>query len=404
MSGNEIITIQCGNFSNFIGSHWWNFHESNCYSSFATKGIFNYDILFNQGENLKKEVTFTPRLMIIDAKGSLGYLSQFGHQLYDTTPGLGESGDVSNPLTSSVDEKCWDGKVEVVDQSDAFCKRKKNDFLRALDGEIDSTQSSVYENGLEGNHIEGAECLERRNRVSVENAETFNFREQAFDLNNQIHTWSDYMKTLLHPRTITVVNEYEMKCDERGFRTDFGSFPVGNDLFKRYLDEVESNCYYQMEKCDNMQGFNVFSDAYDGVLSSISSEFLSFLSDEFPKKPILTFPCCELLNNSQVEKLFGELSVNTVLAISSFLNSSSTVTPLSLADDWFSWQPQPSWINLHRDWFTTTSGFFGNKYEQSALLALAYHSSLAPLYCAENESETEPQFMPLYSFAQLMSE
>ena len=24
MSAREVVTIQCGHFSNFIGSHWWN--------------------------------------------------------------------------------------------------------------------------------------------------------------------------------------------------------------------------------------------------------------------------------------------------------------------------------------------------------------------------------------------
>ena len=29
MTSREILTIQLGHYSNFIGSHWWNIQESN---------------------------------------------------------------------------------------------------------------------------------------------------------------------------------------------------------------------------------------------------------------------------------------------------------------------------------------------------------------------------------------
>ena len=407
MSGKEIISVQCGNFSNYIGSHWWNFHESNCYSSFAPKGIFNYDILFHQGENLKREVTYTPRLMIIDAKGSLGYLSPFGHQLYQshydeaTAPG-----DVTS-MTSSNEYACWDGKVEIVDQSGGTTMaRDKNDFLRALEGEFDGggnangDKTSGTQNrfeGINGNSGVAGSSQGGDHHMDLEENHVSSFREQIFDLNDQVHSWSDYMKALLHPKTINIINEYEIKSDEQEARSDFGSFSAGSEYFKNHLDELESNCFYLIEKCDNTQGFNVLSDAYDGVLAAVALNLLTFLNDEFPKKTILSFPSCEPLNNKQVEKCYGELCVSSLLTLNSSLNFAQTVTPLSLANDWLSWQCQPNWMaHLYSDWFTTTSKC-SSKYEQSALLALAYHSSLAPLYCADD------QFMPLYFFSQLMS-
>ena len=80
----EIITLQLGTFSNYVGSHWWNIQES----SFVYKGIedvkaeLDHDVLFREGHNLR-DVTYTPRLVFVDFTESLGTLPHQG-TLYKT--------------------------------------------------------------------------------------------------------------------------------------------------------------------------------------------------------------------------------------------------------------------------------------------------------------------------------
>ena len=82
-----LITIQCGNYSNYIGSHFWNLQESGfVYKDDNTPGVnqsedlleIDNDVLYREGVTINKEVTYTPRLIAVDLKGSLGALPECG--------------------------------------------------------------------------------------------------------------------------------------------------------------------------------------------------------------------------------------------------------------------------------------------------------------------------------------
>ena len=81
----EIIYIQAGNFSNYIGSHFWNTQESYFTYGEEDASIVDHDISFREGQNLKVspcyqlqghlpnyvlkgEPTFCPRLLLFDRK------------------------------------------------------------------------------------------------------------------------------------------------------------------------------------------------------------------------------------------------------------------------------------------------------------------------------------------------
>ncbi len=55
MSSREIITIQCGHYSNFVGTHWWNLQESAfCYDQTSTQPEeICTDCMFREGSTLK---------------------------------------------------------------------------------------------------------------------------------------------------------------------------------------------------------------------------------------------------------------------------------------------------------------------------------------------------------------
>jgi len=87
----------------------------------------NHDILFREGLTLNsREVTYLPRLVVVDLKGSLGLLPEFG-DLYEETWTPGQS---KAQLAASGDA-LWHGGLEVQREESA----RKNNFLAAIERE-----------------------------------------------------------------------------------------------------------------------------------------------------------------------------------------------------------------------------------------------------------------------------
>lgn len=55
MSAKEIITLQFGHYSNFVGTHWWNIQESgfNYNADTNVESEINHDVLYREGRTLK---------------------------------------------------------------------------------------------------------------------------------------------------------------------------------------------------------------------------------------------------------------------------------------------------------------------------------------------------------------
>lgn len=49
MSCNEILTLQFGHFSNFVGAHWWNLQERSFEYDSPVPSEVNHDILYREG-------------------------------------------------------------------------------------------------------------------------------------------------------------------------------------------------------------------------------------------------------------------------------------------------------------------------------------------------------------------
>ncbi|XLS57018.1 hypothetical protein HN51_006773 [Arachis hypogaea] len=81
----ELVTIQLGDFANYVGSHFWNFQDEllglaedlNADSVFKNHDL-NMDVLYRTGETQQGIFTFTPRLLSINMRCSLGSLSSHG--------------------------------------------------------------------------------------------------------------------------------------------------------------------------------------------------------------------------------------------------------------------------------------------------------------------------------------
>ena len=151
MSTREILTLQFGHYANYVGAHFWNLQELSFDYTGTVKTEINHDILYREGQTAKSEVTYTPRLLLADLKGSL-----------KTLP---ESGGLSTTVEEST--LSWDA-VEKIEEP----APPKNEYLADIDGEGPSVPTKEY-----------------------------NFEED-------VKTWTDYLYPRLHERTINIVKEY----------------------------------------------------------------------------------------------------------------------------------------------------------------------------------------------------
>lgn len=78
--GRAVITLQIGNYSNYIGAHFWNIQEAGFVFPSSSNGAcvpdINNSVLFREGvtgiTTRDAQPTYTPRLVTVDLKGALG--------------------------------------------------------------------------------------------------------------------------------------------------------------------------------------------------------------------------------------------------------------------------------------------------------------------------------------------
>lgn len=150
MATREILTLQFGHYSNYVGAHFWNLQELSFDYTGTVKTEVNHDILYREGKNANGETTYTPRLLLADLKGSLKSLPASGGLLEDN------------------ESECeWDKVEKIAEPPPA-----KNEYLADIDGEATTVKSKEY------------------------------------NLDEQVNTWTDFLYPRFHPRTINIVKEY----------------------------------------------------------------------------------------------------------------------------------------------------------------------------------------------------
>nr|BAG58165.1 unnamed protein product [Homo sapiens] len=77
----EVLTLQLGHFAGFVGAHWWNQQDAALGRATDSKeppGELCPDVLYRTGRTLHGQETYTPRLILMDLKGSLSSLKEEG--------------------------------------------------------------------------------------------------------------------------------------------------------------------------------------------------------------------------------------------------------------------------------------------------------------------------------------
>ncbi|CAL8299000.1 unnamed protein product [Lota lota] len=294
----EIVTLQLGHYSNFVGTHWWNLQDA---SLSEELGEINSDVAFREGRTIDGQVTYTPRLIAMDLKGSLQTLRQEGC-LYSTNK---ESSTIS-----------WEGAITMHQESPV----SKNPFLLDLDkletGVLLAQDDFNNTDKAHGSGAFGADSVNRQlERVA-----------KSYALEGSVRVWSDFLRIHLHPRTISVIHQY----NHDGETHRLEAFGQGEPLLQgSLLEDLEDRLHFFIEECDNLQGFQVLCDLTNGF-SGLGSKVTELLQDSYGGKGILTWGMVPVThpNSTPMKDLYHV--INTALGMVHMANHSSFFCPLTL--------------------------------------------------------------------------
>ena len=138
--------------------------------------------------------------MLVDLKGSLGYLSEAGN-LYNTPS------EEDPPILWDVEN------IEVTEEPEA----SRTPFVKSLDEPSAKGEAKV------------------------------------FDLENSVNKWVDYLVPHFHPRTVNVIREYTHESETQLFDIfNYGKNMWNSESFSEdFTDKIRT----YVEECDLIQGF-----------------------------------------------------------------------------------------------------------------------------------------------------
>ncbi|KAJ3674356.1 hypothetical protein LUZ60_004972 [Juncus effusus] len=258
----EIVTIQAGEFANYIGSHFWNFQDEllglnedpNSDPIFKNTKM-DMDVLYRTGQTHQGVWTYCPRVLSIGSQGSLGTLSSSG-SLY---------GNVSK--SDQPDVLTWKGGITKSIEK----PREKNLFLQNLSQEASSSSnpnpnsnSNSSSNSNSNSKIEDKEMVE--------------------SLEKDVKYWSDFSKAQFHPKSL-----YELNGNWTDLQ-NFNNFGAGKEIISEgnHLEEINERLRFFVEECDHIQGIKYIVDD-SGGFSAVSSAFLENIADDYANIPVLLY-------------------------------------------------------------------------------------------------------------------
>jgi hypothetical protein len=244
----------------------------------------NHDVLFREGSH-NRNVTYTPRMLLVDLKGTLKYIPETGN-LYTNQL------DLNNPSNSVLDqvraEIAWDEKVEVIQNEEAPMPEYQKDLK----------ESQIPE-------------------------------DKAYELKDSVLNWPDFMYTRYHPRSINIVKEFEHHEDYSSLDT----FTAGLQLWDsaHFEDDFCDSIRNYIEECNSSQGFQTLFDVNDGF-SGLTIKCLEYLEDEYSKS-VLALPlfaprskCFQFADDAMSDSI---RMINTAFSFAKLSEHSSLFVPLS---------------------------------------------------------------------------
>ncbi|KAI5863183.1 tubulin domain-containing protein [Durotheca rogersii] len=267
----EIITLQLGQRSNYLATHFWNAQESYFTYGAEEESPVDHDVHFRPGIGTDGTETFMPRTVIYDLKGGFGTLRKI-NALYEI------DGDAA---ASSL----WPGQPVVHKQQ--------------------PIDASAYQGSLDAGQTPPELTT------------------------STVRYWSDFNRVFFHPRSVVQLSEYELNSAIMPFE----KWNMGEELFAsldKEHDLLDRDLRPFVEEADQMQGLQVMT-GIDDAWGGFAARYAERLRDEYGKAPIWVFGVQEPLRGLPREKRFLKL-VNKARALTELNSQASLVIPLALPE------------------------------------------------------------------------
>ncbi|EAL61897.1 hypothetical protein DDB_G0291099 [Dictyostelium discoideum AX4] len=330
----ELITIQIGNFSNFIGAHFWNIQEENYQYSKREQSQYEIEpeMLFRSNinsETFDKDIKYTPRLLLFDFKSNFGSMNSDGKVLKQTSKNI-----------------------------------DNNDILNSGSG--GSSVNKIIKQST-------GKPIDRENTL-IDNS------------NVDFEYWSDYLNVDYNSRGLISIPDSLLNIGSQVSGSANGLiYDDGFDMFEsnyEYVTDIyQDNLRRMIEECDNLSGFQCLIDT-DGIWGGVSTSVLSHIQDEYSSKVISTWASTNY--NHQIdlgnEESIDERIYNSSKTIQSIAPSSGT----GLTDLFIPLSCQRWWSTNKGIMTPLGSSINKSKYQTSAEIAASIDT--ATLYYRSNYS------------------
>ncbi|KAK4192026.1 tubulin domain-containing protein [Podospora australis] len=291
----EIITIQLGQQSNYLGTHFWNTQESYFSYNEDETPVIDHDVHFRPGIAPDGTETFMPRTLIYDLKGAFGSLKKI-NALYD----LEDEGEVDEKRAAAL--SLWQGKTTIQRQPPL----------------APSPYTSALENGI---------------------------LEPGRPKKEEIRFFSDYSRVYYHPRSIVQMNEYDIAGT-----VPFEKFETGEELFRdldREHDLLDRDLRPFVEEADSMQGFQVFT-GLDDAWGGFAARYLERVRDEYGKGAVWVWGLEQTKRGLTRDKRLQKLA-NKARALTELYKQATIVVPLAVPER----LPRGVQLDYNSAWHTT---------------------------------------------------
>lgn len=362
----EIVTVQLGEYSNFVGAHFWNIQdEALAQSPTCEVAELSPAVLFSEQFSTNPVLPYAPRLQIIDLNGAFGSLSlgagvSLRPELKPNAMNLQSTDD-----SRSASHALWHGKSDVYVRNEV----PRNKYLMSLDDEDSDGKRMSNDATAPGVQREASQTsdahLSNRTLTCDQESTTANGTSEHFDLDGTVQYWSDYLKVRLHPRTSSAIpglhaGVHDFTMSQTGVAAM--TIPI--------MDELYDRLRFFIEECDCLGGLLLNCDAFGGF-SGVGAQYLSHVRDELGSSPPIaifgtasaTSTCTGLSALATRDRMFNGM-YNQAYLVSAAIEFGAQYVPLH-AD---ATQSMP---------FMHPSA--SNKFQSSAALGLAMDVSLSCL-------------------------
>ncbi|CDS41016.1 protein misato 1 [Echinococcus multilocularis] len=277
----ELIFIQAGPSSNWIGAHFWNLQESSLFQR-SEDSCFYLPALFRM--NVRGSMSsLRPRLIAIDTLGSI------------RTPRM----EMSSATPPSV-TVAWDGNIQTIRQDDGNFQRQMNEHSLEVRGKNDEIRELEVSKSRFW-----TDCLLPAVKRRWNGEDTVVVLREYLDSSSPGDVFASPSRS----------SNASTSAAKDNNSTSFLSFAQGLDLYREGGDAFEYfEAYFHrlVEECDRPNGFSLLIDS-DSGFAGVGLRLGEFLSEEFAKRPVFTSAISSYFQPSQFSRQWSTVCLNRLI-------------------------------------------------------------------------------------------